>query len=138
MEIKGMLITHKPSRQPQKGDVVIHVTDMSLHTKEFVPTTSVGKKIVKALGKNEATRVYVPTSGDLEKDKLTIQDKIQNDHELMKLVQETNALGGKVFFSFPKGGAPTQFGKDTQTFIESKNGKRLLRGFAKADNQDKI
>jgi hypothetical protein len=138
MEMKKMLITHKPTRQPKKGDVIIHVTDMFLHTKEFLPTPSVGKKIVKALGKNEATRVYVPSSGDIEKDKQTIQEKIHNDPELMKLVQETNVLGGKVFFSFPKGGAPTQFGKDVQTFLESKNGKRLLRGIAKEDIQDKI
>jgi len=125
------IITHSPTRHPQKGDVVIHVTDMSLHTKDFAPTSSAGKKIVRAMDKKEATRVYVPTTGDLEKDKDTIQEKIENDPELIELVRETEASGGKVFFAFPKGGAPTKFGSDAQEFFKSKNGKRVLRGLAK-------
>ncbi len=121
---------------PQNGDVVIHVTDMSLHTKDYAPTLSAGKKIVKALDKKEATRVYVQSTGNLEKDKVTIQDKIENDPELIALVRETNAKGGKVFFSFPKGGAPTKLGRDTEQFINSKNGKRKLRGLAKEKSEE--
>ena len=125
------IITHSPTRQPQKGDVVIQVTDMSVHTKDFSATPSVGKKIVRAMDKKEATRVYMQSTGDLEKDKDTIQDKIENDPELIELVRETEANGGKVFFAFPKGGAPTKFGNDAQEFFKSKNGKRVLRGLAK-------
>ena len=131
MEMIDKLITHSPTRMPQNGDVVIHVTDMSLHTSDFSATPSVGKKIVRAMDKKEATRVYVPTTGDLEKDKDTIQEKIENDPELIKLVRETSESGGKVFFVFPKGGAPTKLGNDTEQFINSKNGKRKLRGLAK-------
>lgn len=130
------IITHTPTRMPQNGDVVIHVTDMSLHTKDFAPTLSAGKKIVKALDKKEATRVYVQSTGNLEEDKVTIQDKIENDPELIALVRETNAKGGKVFFSFPKGGAPTKLGSDAEQFINSKNGKRKLRGLAKEKSEE--
>ncbi len=131
MEMIDKLITHSPTRMPQEGDVVIHVTDMSLHTKDFAPTPSAGNKIVRAMNKKEATRVYVQSTGDLEKDKDTINEKIENDPELIKLVRETNANGGKVFFSFPKGGAPTKLGNDAEQFMKSKNGKRILRGLAK-------
>ena len=131
MEMIDKLITHSPTRMPQNGDVVIHVTDMSLHTSDFSTTPSVGKKIVRAMNKKEATRVYVQSTGDIQKDKDTINEKIENDPELIELVRETNANGGKVFFAFPKGGAPTQLGNDTEQFINSKNGKRKLRGLAK-------
>jgi hypothetical protein len=104
---------------------------MSLHTKDFSATPSVGKKIVRALNKKEAIRVYVQSTGDMQKDKDTINDKIENDPELIKLVRETNANGGKVFFSFAKGGVPTKLGNDAKQFMESKNGKRVLRGLAK-------
>ena len=40
------IITHSPTRQPRDGDVVIQVTDMSVHTRDFSATPSVGKKIV--------------------------------------------------------------------------------------------
>lgn len=125
------IITHSPTRQPQKGDVVIEVTDMSLHTRNFSATPSVGKKIVRAMDKKEATRVYVQSTGDLERDKNTINDKIENDSELIELVRETQSNGGKVFFAFPKDGAPTKLGNDVDQFMKSKNGKRLLRGLAK-------
>jgi hypothetical protein len=125
------IITHSPTRQPKKGDVVIQVTDMSVHTKDFAPTPSVGKKIVRAMNKKDAARVYMQSTGDLEKDKDTINDKIENDPELIKLVRETEASGGKVFFTFPKGGAPTKLGNDAEQFMKSKNGKRVLRGLAK-------
>ena len=125
------IITHSPTRQPRDGDVVIQVTDMSVHTRDFSATPSVGKKIVRAMDKKEATRVYVQSTGDLKKDKETINDKIENDPELVKLVRETEASGGKVFFAFPKGGAPTKLGNDAEQFMKSKNGKRILRGLAK-------
>ena len=126
-----MLITHSPTRMPRSGDVVIQVTDMSLHTRDFSETPSVGKKIVRAMDKKEATRVYVQSTGDIQNDKDTISDKIENDPELIELVRKTNANGGKVFFVFPKGGAPTKLGNDAEQFMQSKNGKRLLRGLAK-------
>jgi hypothetical protein len=129
------IIAHSPTRMPQNGDVVIQVTDMSLHTRDFAPTPSAGKKIVRAMNKKEATRVYVQSTGDLEKDKETINDKIENDLELIRLVRETNANGGKVFFSFPKGGAPTKLGNDAEQFMNSKNGKRKIRGLAKEKSE---
>ena len=130
------LIAHAPTRLPKKGDVVIEVTDMSVHTKQFTSSPSVGKKLAKALDKNEATRVYIQTTGDLETDKLAIQHKIANDPGLIKLVQDTNATGNKVFFSFPEGGTPIQLGKDTTEFLNSKNGKRVLRGLAKNKSEE--
>lgn len=135
METK-VLVTHSPTRMPQNGDVVIQVTDMSLHTRDFSETPSVGKKIVRAMDKKEATRVYVQSTGDIQKDKDTINDKIENDPELIKLVRETNANGGKVFFAFPKGGAPTKLGNDAEQFMQSKNGKRKSRGLAKEKREE--
>lgn len=130
------LIAHAPTRLPQDGDVVFEVTDLSLHTKEFAPSSSVGKKLVRALSKNEPTRVYMQTTGDLEVDKLAIQHKIATDPEFTALVQETNATGHKVFFHFPKGGTPIQLGKDTTEFFNSRNGKRVLRGLAKKKTEE--
>lgn len=130
------IITHQPTRTPKKGDVIIYVTDMSLHTRDFSETTSVGKKIIRAMKKDEATRVYVQSSGDLEVDKNTINDKIENDPELIEIVRQTNASGGKVFFAFPKGGAPTKIGNDAEQFINSRNGKRKIRGLAKEKSEE--
>lgn len=132
----GQLIAHAPTRLPQKGDVVIEVTDMSVHTKQFTSSPSVGKKLVKALGKNEATRVYIQTTGNLESDKLAMQHKIANDPEFIKLIEETNASGHKFFFRFPKAGVQAQLGKDTTEFLNGKNGKRVLRGLAKKKSKE--
>ncbi|MDD4931306.1 MAG: hypothetical protein PHG66_04165 [Candidatus Colwellbacteria bacterium] len=111
---------------------VIQITDVALHTARKTPTPLVGKKIQDALEKNKPDRIYSPI------EKLAVSDDrtftlnlLKTDPDLMRMVREEEAKGYKVLIALPKEGIPVVFGKDTVEFINSKNGKRILRGLAK-------
>lgn len=63
---------------------------------------------------------------------------IKQDLELVKVIQQEEASGYKVLIAVPKGGIPVFAGEDTVQFMNSKNGKRILRGLAKQKDKDKI
>ncbi len=56
-----------------------------------------------------------------------ILEYIMSDPNMLEYVKKEEANGYKVVIELPKNGLPTLIGKDTQEFIESKKGKRILR-----------
>lgn len=119
---------------------VIQLTDLKLHTAPKRPTPSFGKKVREAFHHNAPSRVYntlpkpmVPTN-----DNSFIVEILKLDPDFVKMVQEEEAKGCKVLISVPKEGVPVLLGEDTIEFLDSKNGKRLLRKLDKKNNGNKM
>lgn len=116
---------------------IIQITDIALHTAKKTPTPSVGKKIQKAFAADKPGRIYAPiqTSSTTSNRTFTFE-LLKQDPDFVKLVQEEEAKGYKVLISLPKAGIPIVPGQDTIEFMNSKNGKRLMRGLAKKKRQE--
>lgn len=111
---------------------VIQITDVALHTTRKTPTPLVGKKIQKAFEDNKPDRIYSHMEETAISDDRTFTiNLIKNDPDLLRMVREEEAKGYKVLLALPKEGIPLVLGNDTVEFINSKNGKRILRGIAK-------
>jgi len=111
---------------------VIQITDIALHTTRKTPTPLVGKKIQNALEKNKPDRIYSHMESPTISDNRTLTlNLLKNDPDLMRMIKEEEAKGYKVLLALPQEGIPVVLGKDTVEFINSKNGKRILRGLAK-------
>ena len=111
---------------------IIEVTDIQLHTTKKIPTLSADKKIQKAFKDNKPDRIYGKIEKNLISDnKTVILEMLKANEDLLKMIQEEEANGYKVLLSLPKQGIPVFPGKDTVEFINSKNGKRVIRGLAK-------
>lgn len=118
---------------------VIHFTDLQLHSRMRV-TPSIGKRIQQAFQENIPGRIYAPlpkpTPEEVKTGTLTFTMDI--DPELRKMIQQNEAEGYETIFSLPEGGAPVYLGDDTHQFLESKNGKRILRELDKKNNENKL
>lgn len=115
---------------------VIHITDLAFHSAPKTPTPSLGKKIQKASIKEEPGRFYAPIDLSAIADpKAYVIERLKQDPDFVKMVQEEEANGYKVLLSLPEAGIPQVLGKDTEEFLASKNGKRILRGIAKGKRQ---
>ena len=110
---------------------ILELTDLSIHTKAHRPTLSIGKKVKRAFNKNEPGRVYAPVTANPVTDMQTFVQALHKDPDFIAMIQKEEADGYKVLLQFPKQGIPVKLGPDTQQFMESKNGKRALRGLAK-------
>ncbi len=108
---------------------VIQLTEIKLHTTQKRPTPSLGKNIRKSFQDNTPERIYnsIPQSLATEDYKSFILTILQFDEDFIKMVQEENAKGCKVFIEIPEDGIPILIGEDTIEFLKSKNGKRFLR-----------
>lgn len=114
---------------------IIEITDIQLHTTKKTPTFSVDKKIQKAFKDNKPDRIYRKIEKPLISDNKTfILQMLKVNEDLLKMIQEEEANGYKVLLSLPRQGIPVFSGKDTVEFINSKNGKRVIRGIAKEKN----
>ena len=111
---------------------VIQLTDMALHTTEKRSTLSIWKKIKESIRTKRSGRFFgAVMKNNLSTDiNLTMED-ISNDPEFIKSVLEENRKGRKVYVSVPKNGIPVVLGRDTIEFMNSKNGKRILRKIMK-------
>lgn len=119
---------------------VIQLTDLKLHTAPKRPTPSFGKKVREAFQHNAPGRVYntLPQPMVPKNDNSFILEILKLDPDFVKMVQEEEANGYKVLISVPKEGVPVFLGEDTIEFLDSKNGKRLLRKLDKKDNGNKM
>jgi len=119
---------------------VIHLTDIKLHTAPKRPTPSLGKKVRESFLHNSPGRIYnhLPNPLIQQSDDSFVFSVLQYDPDFVRMVQEEEAKGYKVLISIPKGGLPVFLGKDTSEFLDSKNGKRFLRGLDKNKTLDKI
>ncbi len=116
---------------------IIKVTDIALHTTECDPS-SLGKKIKQSFKNNKPGRIYGQIQGNISPldDMLSFLEKIKKDPDFIKMVQKEEKKGYKILVALPKTGIPIFPGKDTQEFINSKNGKRIIRGLAKNKDKD--
>ncbi len=116
---------------------VIQITDIALHSSKKTPTPSVAKKIQKAFTTKKPDRIYGPLQASAVTGNSTLTlELLKQDPDFVKLVQDEEAKGYKVLISIPKKGIPIVPGKDTLEFMNSKNGKRVLRGLAKGERKD--
>lgn len=118
----------------EKGDKckIIQITDIALHTAKKKATPSIGKKVAQAFSKNEPGRVYGPIRyGEKDENRMTVIEMIQKDPDFIRMVREEQEKGYRVLLALPHEGIPIVPGKDTIEFMNSKNGKRILRGLAK-------
>ncbi len=118
---------------PKKGNKTIRITltNIQLHSSVKRQTPSVGKSIGKSIQNNEEGRIYFSSpkfekTSEENKMKISIEDIISKDENLMKLVQNYQSQGIHVIIEIPKE-IPIFLGKDTKEFFDSKNGKRIFR-----------
>jgi hypothetical protein len=128
----------KPAIMKDDGKYkVIEITDIALHTAMKTPTPSGGKKIREAFAEDKPNRIYSSIKAfGIEGTNKSVVELLKLDHDFMKLVQEEEAKGFKVLISIPEGGIPGVPGKDMLEFMNSKNGKRALRGIAKHTDKE--
>ncbi|MES2225762.1 MAG: hypothetical protein V4480_03060 [Patescibacteria group bacterium] len=117
--------------------VTIHITDGAFHTAAKTATPSVGNKIRKAVDAGQPGRIYGPI------DLLALMDsrayainRLKEDPDFVNYVRDQESKGYKVLLSFDRAGVPVGPGKDTVEFLNSKNGKRVLRGLAKKKREE--
>lgn len=118
---------------PKKGDkyVLIRITDISFHSTEKRPT-SIGLEIANNIEEGTASRIFIPLKNNISIDNTSsITEFLQNDPSFINMMREEQEKGYKVLIKLPEGGIPVTSSKDTEEFITSKNGKRVIRGLAK-------
>jgi hypothetical protein len=116
---------------------VIQITDIAVHTSKKTPTPSVGKKIQKSFSNNKPDRIYSPIEkGPISDRRTFILNLLKMDPDFVKMVQEEESRGYKVLIALPNEGIPVVAGPDTVEFMNSKNGKRIIRGFAKEKDKE--
>jgi len=120
--------------QPYKATVgikykVIQLTDFKFHSTPKRPTPSLGKKVRESFQHNTPGRIYshLPKPLEPQDGNSFILNVLQYDTDFVKMVQEEAAKGYKVVIAMPKEGLPVLLGEDMIEFLDSKNGKRLLR-----------
>jgi hypothetical protein len=114
---------------------IIRMNDFALHTSSKRPTSSLVNKIKDLFQGKKSIRFYGSFKNPENNDAFDI-NKIKNDPNLIKFIQEKEKEGYKVLIDIPKDVIPVIPGKDTEDFINSKNGQRIIRGLAK--NEDKV
>jgi hypothetical protein len=116
---------------------IIQITDIAIHTAKKTPTSSITRKFQEAFTNDKPDRIYSkiekPTIS--ENGAFTL-DLLKTDPDFVKMVQEEELKGFKVMIALPKNGIPIFAGKDTVEFINSKNGKRIIRGLAKEKDKE--
>ncbi|MBT4849871.1 hypothetical protein HON36_03395 [Candidatus Parcubacteria bacterium] len=125
MEYK--LVVNKPKSDPGSSDIIISITDIKFHTTNK-REGSIGKTIKKAVETNKPGRVY--SNIEKRQDNKPILDLILQDSDLLEVIKGYNEQGKRVFIEIPKE-VPVLAGKDTDEFINSKKGKRIIRKIAK-------
>ena len=116
---------------------IIQITDLQLHTAPKTPTPSVGKKMQKAFEADKPDRIYSKIDKTaVSEDHTFTLELLKMDPDFVRMVQEEEAKGYKVLIAFPNQGIPVVPGKDTVEFMNSKNGKRIIRGLAKKNRKE--
>jgi hypothetical protein len=109
---------------------IIQITDITLHSSDKQPTKSIAKKIQQSFAQKKPGRIYgrcIQKLGNEPNSIEAILDFTKKDPEFIKMIQEEEKNGYKILIELPKAGIPIMAGKDTEEFINSKNGQRILR-----------
>ena len=133
MEYK--LKINKPKSGPNKDDIILSITDVQLHTAKK-RHGSISKTIKQSIEKNQPGRIYRNIEKNQGK-KPTLKSLLLQDPDLVEIIRKYNEQGKRVFIKVPKD-VPLLIGKDTNEFLKSKRGKRIIRGLAKNKECGKI
>lgn len=125
--MKYKLEIKKPKSGPNKNDIILTMTDVQFHTARKRPS-SFSKTIEESVENKKPSRIYRNIE-KTKKDEL-ILDLIKEDPDFKALIRKYEKQGKRVFIQVPKK-LFTFPGKDTMEFIDSKNGKRIVRKFEK-------
>ena len=135
MQTTELVLAHEPIHGPNKNDIVIRLTDIQLHS-NITPTSNLEKTVSKSVANNSEGRIFFE---DMKSD--PIMSIIHNgvvmytlpfldQSQLQFMVKKFNSQGKRVFIEKPKK-LDIKLGKDSLQFLQSKNGKRVLRGMKK-------
>ena len=116
---------------------LIGLTDITLHTARHNPTISLFDRIKRSFTFKKPGRIFRPIeSPAISGNFINALEELKRDPNFIQMVREEEANGYKILVGFPKTGIPILLGKDTQEFLNSKNGRRVLRGLAKNNDMD--
>jgi hypothetical protein len=103
----------------------IYLTDITLHTLDHQQTVNFSKVAQKG-------RIYFPISQESVKSTGSVgtESTVKLTFTFPKDLQERMDKG-EVELMIPEGGLQVYVGKDVTNFLNSKNGKRVIRGLAK-------
>jgi hypothetical protein len=122
---------HKPLTHPGPNDVIIALTDIQLHTNAR-PTGSLIRNVLKAIRNKTPGRIFFPIQNKVnQEDNVVRFDSTFPNNELMEFVRKCRAEGKRVFLQKPSAPLPVYAGKDTEEFMKSTKGQRILRRFRK-------
>ncbi len=110
---------------------VIHLTDIALHTNEKRIVDSSSRGTHQAFSSGIPWRIHVPIDNHAPSQQVNILDCVCSDPSFIEIVRKEEEKGYVILLSLSKCGTPILAGKDTMGFIESKNGKRIIRALAR-------
>lgn len=111
----------------------IKITDITLHSNKRLGNSLAGDKIKKAFKFMSPGRIYsnsLPQNLDSGRKEYII-DLLKLDKSFIDYIREEESKGYKILIALPDEGIPVLMGNDTKSFIQSKNGKRIIRGIDK-------
>jgi len=141
--MEQMLQLNRVIEPIKKGEkvIVLELTDIQLHMNAR-PTSSVGDTIQRSIEHNKPGRIFSPLQVPSSKSggANTIHVELPfgaNDPKLQEAVRHYKKLGYRVMLRVPQH-MPIKLGKDAVQFMDSKNGKRLIRGMEKKNQKGKL
>lgn len=136
MKTVNIAMAHKVIHPPKHGDIILQVTDIQAHTSLF-RTSDFAKTVEKSTKKQEGGRLYSTFSRETNQIISVFEDGVMkstlpylDQTQLTSLVKKYELEGKRVYLSIPEG-LTLSPGKDAVEFMNSKNGKRLVRGMNK-------
>lgn len=133
------LVLHPAIHEPRSSDIIIELTDdIQLHTNARI-TQSVSNTLKRSVESNQPGRIFSPidlAATVLEDDTIIFSMSLFDPNQMESLVRHYQQQGRRVFIKKPKNWTPPSLGKDSVEFLNSKQGKRVLRKFEKDQQAD--
>lgn len=141
--MEQVLQLNRVTKPIQKGEkvIVLELTDIQLHMNARL-TPSVGAVVQRSIEHNKEGRIFssLPSPRSEDSDSNSIRVELPfgaNDPKLAEAVRHYQQLGYRVMLGVPKH-MPIKLGRDAVEFMNSKNGKRLIRGLEKNNPKLKV
>ena len=134
--MEQVLQLHRVTEPIKKGEkvIILELTDIQLHTNAR-STQSVGGVVQRSIEQNKPGRIFSPLEAPNPASDAEQSIKVQlpfgvNDPKLQETICHYKHLGYRVMMRVPNH-MPIKLGKDAVEFMNSKNGKRVIRGLEK-------
>jgi len=140
LDMKQELQLTEVTKPIKKGEkiIILELTDIQLHSNARI-SKSTGDVIDRSIKNNKPGRIFSPLKNQTSStdNKMTFEIPFNmQDPSLHKMIADYQKQGYRVMIKKPTSGLPILLGKDAQEFMESKNGKRILRGIAKRKDKE--